>query len=289
MSSPALVPHRAFLFADPAAHSLSPVMHRAAFGWAGLRGEYVAERIPAPELPARLATLRRDPAALGANLSLPHKESALPLLDSLSDAARQIGAVNTVVRRGSELHGENTDAPGLLAALLDAGFASPGGPVVVLGAGGAARAAVYTALISLERDVYVVNRSRARAEELAAAWFVPQADFQVQDFQVRAATLAEVPWSQISLIINCTSAGLDDPQGTPLPDFDFRCSPQAGVYDMVYRPAETRLLREARAAGLSAHNGLGMLAHQARLAFQAWTRVDVPAQVFLRALGGAQP
>ena len=271
---------RAYLYADPAAHSLSPAMHRAAFAHAGLPGEYEAVRVPPGELGAALERLRQ-PEMLGANLSLPHKETALPYLDDLSAAARAIGAVNTVINRDGHLTGDNTDAPGLLQALLDAGVPTAG-HVVVLGAGGAARAAVYTALISMKRDVFVVNRTRARAEELAAAWRAPGAEVQV-----RAADLTEVPWSGASLIVNASSAGLSNPDQTPLPDFDFSALPaQALVYDMVYKPRETRLMREARLAGLRAENGLSMLAHQARLAFLAWTGAEVPAQVFLDALEG---
>lgn len=275
---------RAYLYADPAAHSRSPQLHRAAFAHAGLAGEYTALRVPPADLPAALACLR-TPGTLGANLSLPHKEVALPWLDELSDAARAVGAVNTVIHRDGRLIGENTDAPGLLAALLDLGAGGVGdreadGPVVVLGAGGAARAAVYTALILLERDVFVVNRTRARAEELAAFWKAEDAEFQV-----RAADLPDIPWPEVRLIVNASSAGLDAPDETPLPDFDFAALPPGAlVYDMVYSPRETRLLRDARAAGVRAANGLGMLAHQARLAFAAWTGVDVPAGVLLAAL-----
>lgn len=256
-------------------------MHRAAFAYAGLPGDYQALRVGPAELPARLEQLRTS-ELLGVNLSLPHKEAALPLLDDLSHAARQIGAVNTVVRRHGYLLGDNTDAPGLLAALQEVGLGTRlqgGRAMVVLGAGGAARAAVYAALIGLESDVYIVNRTFAKAEALAQQWFVPKAEFQV-----RAAAEPDVPWNEVDLIINATSAGLGNPAETPLPDFDFsRLPAHAAVYDMVYRPTETRLMREARAAGLHAENGLGMLAHQARLAFRAWTGIEVPAEVFANA------
>nr|WP_308424667.1 shikimate dehydrogenase [Deinococcus malanensis] len=278
---------RAFLFADPAAHSLSPRMHNAAFGWAGIRGEYEARQVPAAGLRDAVAGLRQ-PGTLGANLSLPHKESALTLLDTLSDAARAIGAVNTIAHRNGRLIGDNTDAPGLMSALLDIQGGSTGvrtsdGSVVVLGAGGAARAAVYTGVVLLERDVYVVNRTHARAQELAQTWTAEDAESTVS-----AVTLSEVPWPEVRLVINASSAGLAAPDETPLPDFDFHQLPEeALVYDMVYKPAETRLMREARQAGLRAENGLGMLAHQARLAFEVWTGRDVPVGVFLDALAGA--
>lgn len=280
--SPPAVPRRAELYADPAAHSLSPQMHRAAFAWAGMPGDYAARRVTPAELPGRLTALRGSDL-LGVNLSLPHKEAALPLLDGLTDAARRIGAVNTVIHTRGHLRGDNTDAPGLLAALTDADLLGPPGEaVVVLGAGGAARAAVYTALVSLERDVYIVNRTRDRAEDLARQWSVPGRGLRVQ-----AAGVDDVPWDRVGLVVNSSSAGLDAPEQSPLPDFDFgRLPPYAGVYDMVYRPAETRLMRDARAAGRRSENGLGMLAHQARLAFLAWTGVDVPAGVFAGAARG---
>jgi len=206
--------------------------------------------------------------------------AALPLLDGLSDAARAIGAVNTVIHRAGQLYGDNTDAPGLLQALAGSGLTGRLGAadrVVVLGAGGAARAAVYAGAVILGREVWVVNRTPARARALAAGW--------QGGGEVRAAGPGEVPWGQVGLVINSSSAGLDNPEETPLPGFDFGQLPaHAGVYDMVYKPRRTRLMRDAEAAGLPAENGLGMLAQQARLAFTAWTGVDVPVSVFLAAL-----
>lgn len=266
---------RAFLYADPAAHSLSPLMHGAAFAHAGLPGEYRAVRVPPAELPAALDRLR-EKEVLGANLSLPHKKAALAHLDDLTSAARDIGAVNTVIPRNGRLLGENTDAPGFLAA-LDAARAGGTGVAAVLGAGGAARAAVW-ALRSQGREVRVVNRTPEKASALT------------RDLGGQAQPLAEVPWSEVTLLVNASSAGLSSPDETPLPDFDFAAlPPEALVYDMVYQPRETRLMREARAAGVRAENGLPMLAHQARLAFLAWTGVAVPTSVFLGALEAVRP
>ncbi|WP_161882562.1 shikimate dehydrogenase [Deinococcus alpinitundrae] len=258
-----------YLFADPVSHTLSPVMHNAAFAACRLPGVYQARRVPPAELGAAIAGLRA-PGVLGANLTIPHKETALAHMDSLSGAARAIGAINTIIHQGGHLRGDNTDAPGLAAALREAG--DPGGPTVVLGAGGAARAAVY-ALRLQERQVFVVNRTLARARALTAA------------LGGEALDRASVPWSQVALIVNASSAGLNDPAQTPLPEFDFAALlPTALVYDMVYKPGETRLMREARAAGLRAENGLGMLAQQARLAFVAWTGCQVGVEVFVEAL-----
>lgn len=264
---------RAFLFANPAAHSRSPAMHNAAFGVAGIPAVYEARRVTPEELPAAIASLRA-PDVLGANLSLPHKEAVLPLLDELTLAARAIGAVNTVINRSGVLVGDNTDAPGFLGALSMAG-APPTGSAVVLGAGGAARAAVW-ALTSEGWAVRVVNRTPEKALALT------------EDLGGLACALDAVPWSEVNLIVNASSAGLDAPEQSPLPGIP-TLAPGALVYDMVYKPAETRLMRDAHAAGHRAENGLGMLAQQARLAFVAWTGKDVPIRVFLEALNAPVP
>lgn len=268
---------RAFLYADPVAHSLSPVMHAAAFRAASLPGTYEARRVTRGELPAALAALRA-PGVLGANLSLPHKAAAARLLDGLSEAAQAIGAVNTVIHQNGRLIGDNTDAPGLLAALQDAD--APRGPAVVLGAGGAARAAVY-ALVGNGRPVWVWNRTLEKAQQLAQDFDTPAAEFHV-----RAANFGALPWSEIALVVNATSAGLNAPEESPLPTFP-SLPEGALVYDMVYKPLETRLVRDARERGLRAESGLGMLAQQARLSFKAWTGVDLDAQVFLNAARAA--
>lgn len=257
---------RAFLFADPAAHSLSPVMHRAAFAAAGLRGDYEARRVTATDLSEAVASLRQ-PGRVGANVSLPHKSAVTRLVDELTEAARAIGAVNTIVRNGDRLVGDNTDAPGLLSALAESDVRP--GPTVVLGAGGAARAAVW-ALRRAGHDVWVVGRTPARAAVLA------------EEFGVRSAETDRVPWPEVTLVVNATSAGLDAPDETPLPRFP-ALRAGAFVYDMVYRPARTRLMRDARERGLRAENGLSMLAHQASLSFRAWTGASVSPTVFARA------
>ena len=259
---------RAFLFANPAAHSRSPAMHNAAFAVAGIVALYEARQVSAEQLPDAIASLR-GPDVLGANLSLPHKEAVLGLLDELTPAARAIGAVNTVINRRGHLIGDNTDAPGFLAALQMAGDDGEGA-AVVLGAGGAARAAVW-ALRSRGRQVHVVNRTHEKAVALT------------RELGGVAAHQGQLDWSRMSLIVNASSAGLDAPGESPLTPLP-ALGTGALIYDMVYKPAETRLMHEARAAGYRAENGLGMLAHQARLAFLAWTGADVPIEVFLTAL-----
>ncbi len=248
-------------------------MHNAAFAVAGIAALYEARQVSAEQLPGAIASLR-GPGVLGANLSLPHKEAVLGLLDELTPAARAIGAVNTVINRQGQLIGDNTDAPGFLAALQMAGD-DGAGAAVVLGAGGAARAAVW-ALRSQGRQIYVVNRTHEKAVALT------------RDLGGVAARQGQLDWSRVGLTVNASSAGLDAPGESPLAPLP-ALHAGALIYDMVYKPAETRLMREARAAGYRAENGLGMLAHQARLAFVAWTGADVPIEVFLAALSAEPP
>jgi shikimate dehydrogenase len=269
---------KAFLLAHPAGHSLSPLLHRAAFEYAGLEGEYTALDVLPENLKAALEGLKL-PDILGCNLSLPHKEAALEHLDSVSSEAQAIGAVNTVVHRAGKLHGLNTDAPGFLAALEEEGY-SPGGVAVVLGAGGAARAAVY-ALVGAGVEVWLHNRTFDRAKALQLELAPYGRTFREQ---------RDIPWSEVNLLVNASSAGLNKPEESPLEDTaledtaleDFPAlAPGAQVYDMVYKPLQTRLVRDARAHGFKAQSGLGMLVHQARLAFLEWTGQEVPAAVML--------
>lgn len=270
---------RAHLYADPAAHSLSPAMFAAAFAAAGIQGEYRAERVLPSGLPAALARLRA-PGVLGANLSLPHKEAALPLLDVLSPEARAVGAVNTVVPRGGALHGHNTDVAGLRWALRERELLGAGA-VLVLGAGGAARAAVEVAR-QLQRPAWVVNRTPERAQALAA-------DFRARGAAVQAATPDAVPWDGVGLVVNASAAGLNRPAETALPAEWLRRLPVGtGVYDMVYAPVQTRLLREARELGLRAGGGLDMLAAQAAEGFALMTGRELPVSVFLNAAQGGR-
>ncbi len=269
---------KAFLLAHPAGHSLSPLLHRAAFAYAKLEGEYTALDVLPEHLAAALEALK-SLGVLGCNLSLPHKEAALEHLESVSSEARAIGAVNTVVHRDGLLHGLNTDAPGFMAALGDQNY-TPSGIAVVLGAGGAARAAVH-ALVNAGVEVWLHNRSFARVLALQAELAPKGRTFVHQ---------SQIPWEQVSLLVNSSSAGLNKPDQSPLEGDETQHFPRlahgALVYDMVYKPLETKLVRDARAAGHRAQSGLGMLIHQARLAFLEWTGVAVPAEVMLEGVQG---
>jgi shikimate dehydrogenase len=249
------------LFGDPVDHSLSPVMHNAWLRDAGIAGAYAAMRIPVSEAAAVFRGLR-DMDLNGANVTVPHKEIAARSVDSLDDAARALGAVNTL--RGEAdggVAGFNTDAPGLIASLdaSNTGWRSQTGAALVIGAGGAGRAAAWALARAGVRRVLICNRTAQRAQEAAAA----------------TANAIPFPWSKLAdqfeaadLIVNTTTLGMAH---MPAMDWPIRRAPNhAIVLDAVYAPLETPLLAAARARGMKTIDGLGMLIHQGALAFDLW-------------------
>lgn len=248
---------RAFLFAHPAKHSLSPAMHNAALNALTVAAQYEARDVAPSDLRAALENLRTS-GAWGANLSIPHKEHALEWLDWVSPEAQLIGAVNTVVVRDAALHGFNTDGLGFMRSLEEAGLTSVAGlEVLILGAGGAARGVSY-ALKAAGAHVAIWNRTPMRAQQLAAEFGLEAVNNATLEPRVRAA----------QLLVNTTAVGLEDAQTSPLPEGWLPA--QGWVCDIVYRPLETKLLRDAAQAGLQTVDGLGMLVHQGALALELW-------------------
>lgn len=268
------------LIGFPVAHSASPGMQRAAFQQANL-GDWTYELWPTPphELPMRIAAIRADDAVAGFNVTIPHKQAVVPFLNSVSPHARAIGAVNTVVKSTATLSGDNTDWRGFLADLDWNRIATPAGSLtLVLGAGGSARAIVY-ALLQRNVRVRVLNRDVKRAHLLALA-LRPHGDVAVID---AVESLEASP----ALIVNCTSAGMEPnnhtspwPDGAPFPS-------HATLYDLVYKPRVTVVMRQAQAAGIRAVGGIGMLAEQGAAAFELWTGVAAASVsgVMRRAIG----
>ncbi len=238
----------------PVAHSRSPLLHNHWLAQHGLDGAYVPLPVRPEDLAVAVAGLRAAGFA-GANVTIPHKEAVATLCDTLTPAARRVGAVNTLVFGADGILGDNTDGVGFLANLHDHGVAP--GPALILGAGGAARP-VAAALLDAGVPVTVMNRTRARAEALAEA--LP--GLVVADW-ADWRTLADR-----SLLVNTTSLGMD---GHPALEIDLARAP-AGlvVADIVYVPLVTPLLAQAHAHGLRTVGGLGMLLHQAVPGFAAW-------------------
>lgn len=247
-------------------HSLSPAMHNAAAAALGLNLAYVPLSVTSTELAAAVSGLRAL-GFLGANVTMPHKEAVVPLLDEVDEAAWVIGAVNTIAVRAGRLWGTNTDWSGFLADLQALGVDVAGKRALVLGAGGAARAVVY-ALATAGATVTVLARHLPPAEQMAAALqpHLPAgAPILCRPLDRAAAETAA------DLIVNTTPLGMTpDVHGCPWPD-GVPLPAGAFVYDVVYTPPRTRLLQMAAAAGQAYANGLGMLLRQGAQAFQLWT------------------
>lgn len=266
------------LIGDPIKRSLSAALHNAAFAVYGLPDRYTLWPTSDDELQERIATLRQPPLR-GANVTIPHKLAVMPLLDSLDPTAEAIGAVNTIVRQSDgKLHGLNTDSAGFRAALIHINYEPRGQQVVLLGAGGAARAVAHALIESRVAQLTVANRTLDHAEALladllAATTHDPALLTVALDDPQLADALATA-----DLIVNATSLGGDD-QTTPIPAAWLR--PHHLVYDLIYH--ETPLLRTARVVGARAEDGLEMLVQQAALAFTAWTGQSAPIAVMRQA------
>ncbi len=266
----------------PVSHSISPVMHNAAFEALGLHDwRYELAPVPPDIVRQSLRMLRDEGDFVGVNVTVPLKEAVMPFVRA-DERARAIGAVNTIdFRDGS---GTNTDVIGLIDDLQAHSVMLAGIRAVVLGAGGAARAAVY-GLTKAGAQVIVVNRTPKRAQVMLADLTLAAG---IQNAEVR--TLDEAAEMQPSLIINCTSVGMwpkvdESPwiEGIPFPA-------TAVLYDMVYRPARTKLMQQVEAGGGQVIGGLGMLVRQGAAAFRLWTGRDAPIEVMFaaarQALGG---
>lgn len=262
-------PRQLGLIGHPVGHSVSPAMHNAAFAHQKMNCHYAAYAVEPAMLKGALEGIRAL-GFLGMNVTIPHKEEIIPLLDEVAPTARQVGAVNCIVNRGGRLVGYNTDGWGFLCSLEEAGVKLPGLQVVVLGAGGAARAiALHLAMKRVTR-VVITNRSAARAEVLAGEIRALVPDVAVSAVEARSPEERNA-LMDAGLVVNCTPLGMKGENAGATPVSDINLLPQkAVVYDSVYVPQETRLLKEARLRGLRAVSGLGMLVHQGACAWEYW-------------------
>jgi len=259
------------IIGDPVGHSRSPAMHNAAFDALELDWVYVAFPVRRGEGEAAVRAVATLGLA-GLNVTMPHKADAAPACDDLSSEAAALGAVNTVVNADGTLAGHSTDGDGFLGALDDEGIAVAGQRAVVVGAGGAGRAITH-ALGRVGADVTVAARRPDAAR--SAASLAPGGV---------AVGLDELAVERFDVVVNATPIGMD---GEP-PPFDTALLHHGQfVFDTVY-PVETPLLRAARARGLRAAGGLGMLVHQGALSFSLWTGVEPPLEV-MRAAASARP
>lgn len=274
--------HSCGLIGTTIARSMSPAMHNAAFAYHGLADRYTLWSVSEADLPAQVAALR-EPGMRGANVTIPHKLAVLPLLDELGTDpdVMALGAANTIVRReDGSLLGINTDADGFLRALQGAGYDPSGQQVVLLGAGGSARAVAWRLLHLGIRSLTIVNRSPERAEELLADLYttLELADeprlFALSNHDELLPELV----ATAGLLVNATPVGAD---GQSLPIAADLLHAGLFVSDLIYRP--TPLLRAAAARGAQTQDGLEMLVHQGALAFEAWTGLPAPVEIMRQA------
>ncbi len=268
------------IIGHPVAHSLSPAIQGAALRVASVDATYDRWDTRPDNLAARVAVLR-EPDCLGANVTIPHKQAVLSLLDEVAPLAAEIGAVNTIVNDDGRLTGHNTDGGGFVAALQEAGFAPAGNSFLLVGAGGAARGIAFALRHAGAGALAITNRTAARAQALADAVGAETAPF-------------DAPPAPYDCVVNCTSAGM---HGSGAED-TLPCDPAAAdpatlIVDIVYAPEETPLLRAAHEAGLRTLGGLPMLIHQGALAFELWTGrpapLDAMREAARAALAGESP
>ncbi|MEX0781105.1 MAG: shikimate dehydrogenase [Dehalococcoidia bacterium] len=267
------------IIGHPVAHSLSPVFQGAAFAHCGLDVRYELWETTGDGLHARLTNLRGE-QYLGANVTIPHKETVIPFLDELGGQSARVGAVNTIVNRGGRLFGFNTDGPGFVAALRNESHFDPAGrSFILLGAGGAARGIAFALAESRAERVDIANRGPHRASRLALATTEAGCDSH--------ALPLDAPLARYDCIVNCTSLGMKGALENRMPATIEGAKPGALVVDIVYRPEATPLLAAARAAGHPTLGGLPMLVYQGALAFELWTGVTAPVDVMFEAAGSA--
>jgi len=266
------------LIGHPVAHSLSPLLHNHWIKFYGFPALYQAVEIAPGKLDESVRRLVEE-GFIGFNVTLPYKQDIIPLCQSIDETARRIGAVNTVVvREDGRLRGLNTDSYGFVENILASDTKKDlyGGSALVLGAGGAARAVVHALLTLGVRDIKIANRTKDKALEIGAV------------FPSKAVEWAERAKAAegVSILVNTTSLGMT---GQPPLELDLQYLPKdALVCDIVYKPLETELLRNAKARGNPVVTGIGMLLHQARPAFREWFGImpDVDEEVRQKMLQG---
>jgi shikimate dehydrogenase len=268
------------LIGDPVEHSLSPAMHNAAFKKTGLNFVYLPFKVTAKNLPGAITGLR-SLNFRGLNVTIPHKVAVIPLLDELDPAAKQIGAINTIVNDNGHLKGYNTDAAGFLKSLSVKDINPTGKRVVILGAGGVSRAITFS-LVEQGAEITILNRSQKPewVEKLAINTPLSSTN-RVQVMELNDANLQSA-LKHTDILINATSVGMNPDVGKSLvPQELFR--PEMVVFDVIYNPEKTRLLADADKAGATTIGGLDMLVWQGALAFELWTGIKAPVEAMKKA------
>lgn len=272
------------LLGYPVAHSFSPQMHNTAFETLVMNWVYLPLAVAPQDLPAAVSAITAFNMA-GVNVTVPHKEAVLPLLDELTTAAKTIGAVNVIVNQAGKLTGHNTDGAGFIKALhREVAFNAVGKGVVILGAGGAAKAVAVQLALSGMKSLTIINRTIAKAEDIANR--VKGVGGVAQALTWDESVLKQVI-TEADLVVQATNIGMhpDTDQCLPVNTSHFRQGQV--VCDLVYNPVNTVFLQRAAKAGAQTVNGLGMLLYQGVLAFELWTGRSAPVKVMQQVLNRA--
>ncbi|MDD5434217.1 MAG: shikimate dehydrogenase [Nitrospira sp.] len=267
----------------PVSHSLSPVMHNAAFDYLGLDYCYVPFAIE----PGCLKEAMEAVPALnivGLNVTVPHKEKVLNYISELSEESRMIGAVNTLKVAGHRLIGYNTDGLGFANSLKEAGYPLAKHSLLILGSGGAAKAVAFQSAAEGVKEIIIANRTVSKAVSLKTqlAGYFPLLKIEVTGITYNE--LSRVT-DKVDAIVNTTSVGLAGVDESPIPGELLH----KGLFicDLIYNPSETTLLKYAKEAGCRYINGLGMLVHQGAASFRLWTGIEPPIEIMRRAVEAA--
>lgn len=270
----------AAVVANPIKHSISPFIHNRAFELTDINGIYVAWEIEGTDLAQTVANIVRY-QMFGINLSMPYKEKVIPYLDELSDEARLIGAVNTVVNDNGNLIGYNTDGKGFFKSLPS--FTIKGKMMTLLGAGGAAKSIMAQAILDGASQIAVFVRSSSiEKTKLYIDRLEEETGFKVDLNAMEDVSVLQARIAESDLLVNATSVGMDN-QSSPVPE-SIVLPETLLVADIIYQPFETPFLKWARSQGNPAVNGLGMLLYQAAEAFQLWTGKEMPTEEIWQSL-----
>lgn len=266
-------------FAKPASHSLSPLMHNLAFSHWGIDAVYLAFEVDQTNLRQAVESIRTLDM-LGVNVSMPNKTAVLAYLDQLSPEAELIGAINTIVHQEQRLIGYNTDGMGFVRSVNETGHPIKNQKIVVLGAGGAAKAIVVQMALEGAQEITIYKRLNATflplKEYFAKVSEKTGCPIRLHDYADESQLALDL--SQANLLINATDIGMGSKKDQlPIADVKLLHS-QLAVFDLIYSPSETRLIQEAKKMGVKAYNGLGMLIHQGAIAFELWTHREMPVQ-----------
>jgi len=270
------------IFGHPVEHSLSPVMHNAAFRKLNIDGVYVAFDV-APENIGMAINGIRSLGISGVNVTITHKESVMNYLDEISDDARLVGAVNTISNERGKLIGYNTDVNGLLRAIKDVlNFTPDGKKIFLIGAGGAARAVIAGLGRSGASEIVIVNRTLLKAEHLANEFSSHFSKVNIKAVMLEDEKEVKRHIQECDILINASSTGMKEKNLLNLPLY-LLCR-DAVVYDLVYDPKDTQLVKDARDIGIPASSGLSMLLFQGAEAFEIWNRVSAPLKTMKKIL-----